>query len=182
MSIFFTADSHHGHINILKYTNRPFKNIEKMTEHIVRNANAQSTSTDTILHIGDFSCYGSDRKIKNPRIHPKYYEAKYHAQIVHILGNHDFRNKVKHGLESAQMYFGKLRIHIQHVPPPRDECPDPTNCDVILCGHVHQNWLSKWWNDVLCINVGVDVWNFNLVTKNDIIGLYAKEAKKHFKD
>jgi hypothetical protein len=48
----------------------------------------------------------------------------------------------------------------------------------MICGHVHGKWKTKWHGNVLCVNVGVDVWDYNLVTKNDILSIYAKEKKK----
>ncbi len=53
--IWFTADTHFGHSNIIKYCNRPFDSIEEMDEELIRRWNAVVDQRDTVYHLGDFS-------------------------------------------------------------------------------------------------------------------------------
>jgi calcineurin-like phosphoesterase family protein len=51
--------------------------------------------------------------------------------------------------------------------------------DIHLCGHVHGKWkhLLDIKHQVLNINVGVDVWNFQIVSEDEIIKYIDKILK-----
>jgi calcineurin-like phosphoesterase family protein len=51
----FTADEHYFHHRIIKYCNRPFKNIEEMNRTIIDNHNEVVKEDDIVIHAGDFS-------------------------------------------------------------------------------------------------------------------------------
>lgn len=56
--IWFTADSHFGHENIIKYCGRPFRNASEMDDEITRRWNEVVDSGDTVYHLGDFTLLG----------------------------------------------------------------------------------------------------------------------------
>ena len=51
---FYTADLHLGHANIIRYCNRPFKDIDRMNDVLISNWNSRVKSGDTVIHNGDF--------------------------------------------------------------------------------------------------------------------------------
>jgi calcineurin-like phosphoesterase family protein len=56
--IWFTADFHFGHSNIIRYCNRPFRNAEEMDQTILERLNASVKVNDILYFLGDF-CIGS---------------------------------------------------------------------------------------------------------------------------
>lgn len=82
MNIWFTSDTHYGHANIIKYCNRPFKNIREMDEGLIELHNECVGPSDVVYHLGDFSF---------SRESSKYLKRLNGAEYHLILGNHDKR-------------------------------------------------------------------------------------------
>jgi calcineurin-like phosphoesterase family protein len=76
--IWFTADTHFNHDNILRYCNRPFDTVEEMDEKIISNWNSIVSEDDTIYHLGDF-CFGNTNK----------YLSRLRGNIIRLKGSHD---------------------------------------------------------------------------------------------
>ena len=55
MAVFFTADTHFGHANIIKHCGRPFADAAAMDAALVDNWNAAVGPKDTVYHVGDFA-------------------------------------------------------------------------------------------------------------------------------
>lgn len=53
--IWFTSDTHFGHENVLKFTDRPWETIQQMNSVIVANINARVGMNDELYILGDFS-------------------------------------------------------------------------------------------------------------------------------
>lgn len=81
MSIFFTSDTHYGHTNIIKYSDRPFDNIDEMNEALIKAWNDVVKPSDEVFHLGDvaFMPFGKCNRIFN----------RLNGDIHLILGNHD---------------------------------------------------------------------------------------------
>lgn len=84
MNYFFTADTHFGHRNIVKYSNRPFKDVEEMDEEMVKRWNSVIGIDDTVYHLGDV--YLCSKRRGNEIIH------SLNGNINLIVGNHDRHN------------------------------------------------------------------------------------------
>ena len=79
--VWFTADTHFGHANIIRHCDRPFGSAGEMDRALVENWNAHVGRSDLVYHLGDFS-FRSARGVPELR-------AKLHGQIDLCLGNHD---------------------------------------------------------------------------------------------
>ena len=53
--IFFTADQHFGHTNIIRFCNRPFENVDKMNKELTERWNGVVGKEDTVYVLGDFA-------------------------------------------------------------------------------------------------------------------------------
>lgn len=81
LGIFYIADTHFGHANIMRHCNRPFSTVDEMDEVMIRNWNSVVNKNDDVYIIGDF-CFKSG---KNPAEYLKRLNGKKHL----ISGNHD---------------------------------------------------------------------------------------------
>jgi calcineurin-like phosphoesterase family protein len=83
-NIWFTSDTHFGHANIIKYSNRPFSGVAEMDAHIIDELNKVVKPGDTLYHLGDW-LFGPD---KVRRLHA-YLDRIACKNIITIFGNHD---------------------------------------------------------------------------------------------
>ena len=51
--VWFTADTHFGHENIIRYCNRPFADASEMDNELIQNWNGRVGHEDVIYHLGD---------------------------------------------------------------------------------------------------------------------------------
>ena len=61
MKILFTGDHHFNHENVVRYTNRPFADVEEMDAELISRWNEVVGPRDIVYHLGDF-CLGSPLK------------------------------------------------------------------------------------------------------------------------
>lgn len=59
--VYFTADTHFFHRNIIKYSSRPFSSVEDMHENLITQWNGVVGKNDIIYHLGDFSLGSPER-------------------------------------------------------------------------------------------------------------------------
>ncbi len=81
MSIFFTADHHFGHTNIIRFHKRPFENAREMDSALIKFWNETVKQTDTVYHLGDISVLRPERT--------KEILKQLKGKIFLIRGNHD---------------------------------------------------------------------------------------------
>ena len=53
--IFFTADTHFNHANIISFCQRPFASVAEMNDALIAKWNARVGEGDLVYHLGDFA-------------------------------------------------------------------------------------------------------------------------------
>ena len=180
--IFFSSDHHFGHYNIIKYCNRPYKDVSHMNEDMIRRWNERVQPEDLLFYLGDFALDIRYVDSVLPRL-----SGKKHL----ILGNHDLAfKKYKYVSRYLQAGFqtisrkieweieGKL-ITMNHFPfkgegDNKDYIERFTDYRLskhnglhLVMGHVHDSYKIK---DNM-VNVGVDVWDYYPVSLEEILNL-----------
>ena len=96
--IFFTADTHFDHANIIRLCNRPYESIEQMNEDMIGKWNRKVTNSDTVYILGDMFFRSKDPEAILGRLRGKKYL---------IIGNHDTLQPDVFGLvEAARILSG----------------------------------------------------------------------------
>jgi calcineurin-like phosphoesterase family protein len=78
---YFTSDWHLFHFNILKYDDRPFRNLDEMHQKLIKNYNSVVKDDDTVYFLGDM---GFAKKESIKEIIDQLKGTK-----ILCLGNHD---------------------------------------------------------------------------------------------
>lgn len=114
--IYYTADLHLGHANVIKFDKRPFVSAEEMDRTLIANWNSRVTDRDKVYIAGDLI-------FKSEKPAEWYLEQLCGIKYL-VIGNHE---KAVLGSEKACSYFedidkmmhikdGKHQICICHFP------------------------------------------------------------------
>ena len=120
---FITSDTHFDHANVIKYSNRPFADVDEMNEELIRRWNAKVPPTAVIYHLGDF-CFGNAKRIRE-------LVGRLHGRIRMFPGNHDkllVKNKKLHEL------FEWCRPFSFH------ESKVPNGPKIVMCHYAFDVW------------------------------------------
>jgi calcineurin-like phosphoesterase family protein len=152
-NIFFTADTHFGHTNIIKYCNRPFKDAREMDEIILQRFNEVCRAGDTLYHLGDV-CHSSF-SIRS------FWDRLNLHQTHLILGNHDKWSWKESPHKWIQWVGTQKSISIDKIPLflfhfPCRSWAKKGHGGLHLYGHVH----GRLEGMDRSMDVGVDTNNF----------------------
>ena len=188
--IYFTADQHFGHKNILEFCNRPFSTIEEHDVELIKRWNEVVKDEDHVYVLGDF-CYrpGPWCPIVN----------QLKGTFTFLRGNHDPKKIPRVALangtilqpsndvyennyfvEELVIKFEGQYIRMCHYPYDEDEStsvtlrgapkrnPRKRDDEILVHGHVHLAWKKK----ENMINVGVDHWDYKPASLKDVFELF----------
>lgn len=173
--IYYIADPHLGHENIISFCGRPFSSAEEMDKMLIANWRAVVQPNDDIYVLGDLIF-----KSPNPEAYLKQLTGRIHL----IRGNHDTFLKNK----ALERYFVSIddmltvadegrRVFLCHYPVA--EWPGYYRDAYHLFGHIHnaKNRAAEIMETLpRCYNVGADCIGFMPRTLTQIIEIYGKNG------
>lgn len=131
--VFFTADLHFGHENVIQFDNRPFETVEEMDAELIRRWNAKVGKGDLVFVLGDmiWKTRNSDAETLIRSLN---------GQIVLIKGNHDrflHNAKAKNALAGVKDY-DDICVNLE----------DGTDRRVVLCHYYIPFYNGHRWQAV----------------------------------
>ena len=84
-NVWVWSDLHFGHKNIISFSERPYANVDEMTEHLIANFNDYVKPDDVSIWVGDVA-FLPDREANNILRRCNGYK-------ILVIGNHDFNKK-----------------------------------------------------------------------------------------
>lgn len=167
--IYIISDTHFNHTNIIKYCNRPFKNVKEMNNAIIKKWNETVKPKDKVYHLGDFFL-GSKYDLFN-------IVSQLNGSIYLIKGNHDrltIKSYEECGiivLKNAPIEFDDYKVLLSHKPLPDSMIK---NGYINIHGHIHEKKIediydSNLYNKNSHINVSCDVLNFKPIMLEQLL-------------
>jgi calcineurin-like phosphoesterase family protein len=198
MKIFFTADTHFGHVNILKHEPRRkelFGTTECMDKALIERWNSVVGANDVVYHLGDFAMKLSVTERILPSLNGQKYlvsgnhdkvfvDSHKKTQLIDRLIKAGFDDVLEHSTELPLSFRGSFISAIFcHYPFLEDEAEVAAQIGyqlryenirpkkqggILFHGHVHSRWKFR----PRCINVGADVWDYTPVLLEEALAQY----------
>lgn len=169
-NIFFTADTHFGHTNIIKYCKRPFDSVEEHDEVLIKNWNSRVGKGDDVYHLGDFA-FGSQKRVKE-------IVSRLNGRIFLLRGNHDkpINGDVVNSFVWVKDYHEMKTDEFRKVclfHYPMRTWRSKHYGSVHLHGHCHGN--LNHYGEKNIFDVGVDCWDYAPVSVEEINELVSEQ-------
>ena len=123
-NIWFTSDHHFGHANIIRFSGRPYADVEEMNATLIENWNAVVGQNDLVYHLGDIF-------LTTPVL-AQQIRRRLHGKIHLIRGNHD---KTAEGMTGAFEWIKDL----YELKIADDDAPNGKQ-RIILCHYAMRVW------------------------------------------
>ena len=179
---YYIADTHLGHHNIIKMTNRPFHCVQDMEATLIQNWNRKVKENDHIYIIGDLFYQHDHIDTILSRL-----KGKKHL----ITGNHESKwltdkykpyfQSIQSSLEITDHNHAIFMCHYPMVSYPKQSRA------YMIHGHIHNDTLFDYWCVLLkrahILNAGVDMNHFEPVTLNELITnntVYKSQVKESY--
>ncbi|MHA1459492.1 MAG: metallophosphoesterase family protein [Promethearchaeota archaeon] len=123
--IWFSADFHLSHKNIIRYCNRPFSSVEEMDTILIRNLEERLRPKDILYFLGDLT-------FKEP-VARNFFKRFSAVEIHYIIGNHDSGDVIKLAEKYCVTVSNLKEINVE-------------NHHIILCHYAMRVWNRSHYN------------------------------------
>ena len=178
--IYYIADCHFGHSNVIRFDDRPFTELHKMEKKLIENWNSRVTDNDDVYILGDAFWKNEENSINII----KKLKGRKHL----IKGNHDrVKGKLRDYYETIEHYLevadNGRRVILSHYPMMFYN--NQHGGSIMLYGHVHntrewkfiEKWQKELWETgIPCkiINVGcmLDYMEYTPRTLDELLAVH----------
>ena len=176
--IWFTSDLHFGHNSVLKFSNRPFKDVHEMNEVLIKNFNMMVNKNDTVYLLGDVA-YRIPVEQANELI------KRLNGKKILIRGNHDkkYDESLFEGIyDYFEINYNKIPFVLMHYP--MLEWKKSRRGSIQLHGHIHSEGML--YNEdckmkgIRRYDVGVDANDYFPISIKQIIEYFNLEDGNWF--
>jgi len=194
---YWTSDPHFGHLNVIRYCNRPYNTVDQMNLALVANWNSVVQPEDTVVCVGDFSLSLEAAEIFTPMLNG--YKILYAGNHDHCHPSHRKSKGAERRDRMTKKYleYGWNEVHVRgevkleglaekvtvsHLPYANPNIGEddqrfmdfrpPDRGRWLICGHTHNSWTLR----CKMVNVGVDRHNFTPISDTTLVGII-KSAK-----
>ena len=177
--IWFTADTHFGHANIIRYCDRPFGSLEEMDEALIERWNERVASGDVVYHLGDVALCSPGRL--------EEILDRLQGTIYLVTGNHE------RSARACEERFGWVRDY--HELRVNDEEGPNLGAQLVVLFHYaqrvwnaahHGSWQLYGHSHgqlpddprLLAIDVGVDCHGYAPIHYREVKAIMAERARR----
>ena len=166
--IYFIADTHFGHENIIKMCNRPFNTIEEMNSEIICRWNSKISNNDTVYVLGDmfYRCNEPEEILKQLKGKKRLIEGNHDNSWLTQI---DVLKYFKSIDKFAEVSDGKRSLTLCHYPLVTWKHSQKS---YMIHGHIHNNTEADFWQIIKrnerILNAGVDINNFEPVSFDEL--------------
>ena len=144
MSLWFIADHHFGHANIIQYENRPFANVSEMNGEMIKKWNKAIAKYEKVYVLGDFSFHN--------KALTEHIVEQLNGYKVLVMGNHDKARSARWWLDVG---FDEVYAHPVLLDGKYILSHEPHKIDgyVNIFGHVHSHPLfADYTEQSFCVS------------------------------
>lgn len=181
---FFSSDHHFGHANVIKYADRPFKDVSEMDSQMIERHNSVVSKSDIVYFVGDFAFYSDPEKIIKIL-------NKMNGEKHFIAGNHDRGLFKDENIIKCFQTFSRAPIKEIYVP---DASVRGGKQSITLCHYAMRVWNKSHHGafhlyghshgslpedpNSLSFDIGVDAWNYYPVSYEEVKEEMSKKTWK----